>query len=68
MEVRGSPASLAATLFAHYADIALVACKPDVEEDFAIPNGTDLLAYGVRNVEAEREALGADELRNPWES
>jgi superfamily II DNA or RNA helicase len=55
--VRGSPASLAATLLAQYGSTTLVAAKPDPAGQFALPDPNDLLRYTVRNPAAEREAL-----------
>jgi superfamily II DNA or RNA helicase len=55
--VRGSPASLAATLYAEYNGISLIAAKPDPAGQFAIPDPNDLLRYTVRNLPAEQRAL-----------
>ncbi len=55
--VRGSPASLAATLKADYADIALVAGKADAAGQFALPDPGDLMRYTVRNPASESRAL-----------
>ncbi len=56
--VRGSPASLAATLSAEYAGgLALVAGKADPRGHFAHPDPADLLRYTVRNPAAEAAAL-----------
>ena len=55
--VRGSPASLAATLHAVYDQTTLVAAKPDPTGHFAIPDPNDLLRYTVRNPAAEQKAL-----------
>ncbi len=57
LAVRGSPASLAATLHAEYNGIRLIAGKPDPAGHFAIPDPEDILRYAVRNLEAERQAL-----------
>ncbi len=57
LAVKGSPASLAATLYATYGDIVLVANKPDKHENFAIPDPQDILRYTVRNPQAEQAAL-----------
>ena len=57
LRVRGSPASLAATLFARYGDIELVACKPDPKEHFSIPDPNDLMRYSIRNLAREQRAL-----------
>ncbi len=59
LAIQGSPASLAATLFARYGELELVANKPDAREHFAIPDPTDLLRYTARNPAAERAALEA---------
>ena len=57
--VKGSPASLSAELRAVYDDdIELIANKPDAEGQFAFPEEDDLLAYRVRNLPAEKRALG----------
>ena len=55
--VRGSPASLAATLFARYGEVELVACKPDAKKHFSIPDPNDLLRYSIRNPAREKRAL-----------
>ena len=55
--VRGSPASLAAILYATYNDIELIAGKPDARADFAVPDPDDLLRYTVRNMPAEKAAI-----------
>ena len=66
--VRGSPASLAATLYAVYEEtpgqaepkqqrIELVAGKPEVAGHFSIPDSDDLMRYFVRNVPHEEHAL-----------
>jgi superfamily II DNA or RNA helicase len=57
LAVRGSPASLAATLHAQYNGFDLVAGKNDPAGQFAIPDPTDLLRYMVRNMPAEQAAL-----------
>ena len=57
LRVRGSPASLAATLFARYGEIELVACKPDPKEHFSIPDPNDLMRYSIRNLAREHKAL-----------
>jgi superfamily II DNA or RNA helicase len=57
LSVQGSPASLAATLYASYGDITLTAAKPDKQEHFCIPDPDDILRYTVRNPDAERAAL-----------
>jgi len=57
IELRGSPASLAATLHAQYDGHVLVAGRGGAEGDFAIPDPNDLLRYLVRNPQAEEAAL-----------
>ena len=56
--IRGSPASLAATLYAEYGEKSLVAGKAEPANGFAVPDPDDLLRYLVRNPERERWALG----------
>ena len=55
--VKGSPASLAAVLFARYGKTELVAGKPDAREHFAVPDPDDILRYMVRNEAREKQAL-----------
>jgi hypothetical protein len=55
--VRGSPASLAATLNAEYDGKTLVAGKPDAAGRFCTPDPEDLLRYVVRSPQNERRAL-----------
>jgi superfamily II DNA or RNA helicase len=55
--LRGSPVSLAGTLYAAYDGVELVAGKPDAREHFALPDPEDLMRYTVRNTAAERQAL-----------
>lgn len=59
--VKGSPASLAATLYAVYpvpeGDVEVVAAKPDSAGHFAVPVEDDLLAFQVRDLDAERVAI-----------
>ena len=57
LAIQGSPASLAATLYATYNDIVLVAARPDKQENFAIPDKEDILRYTIRNPKAEEAAL-----------
>ena len=57
LTVRGSAASLSATLQADYGDVVLTAGKKDAREHFAIPDEEDLLRYTVRNPAAEQQAL-----------
>ncbi|MEI6563974.1 MAG: SNF2-related protein [bacterium] len=54
--VRGSPASLAGTLYSEYNGFQLVAGKNDPKGHFAIPDPHDFLRYLVRNLEAEKKA------------
>ncbi|HEY5622100.1 MAG TPA: SNF2-related protein, partial [Pontiella sp.] len=56
--VKGSPASLAATLYARYNDeVELVAGRADRRGNFAIPDPLDLLRYRIRNMAVEKEAV-----------
>ncbi len=56
--VKGSPASLAATLYAHYTDeIELVAGRADMRGNFAIPDPKDLLRYRIRNMAYEKAGV-----------
>lgn len=57
LAIRGSPASLAGTLYAEYDGISLVAAKNSPEGQFALPDPDDILRYLVRNINAEKEAL-----------
>ena len=58
LHVKGSPASLAARLYAEYeAGDALVAGRADRRGNFAIPDERDLLKYRIRNMEAEKQAV-----------
>ncbi|MBU0678512.1 MAG: DEAD/DEAH box helicase [Verrucomicrobia bacterium] len=57
LHVKGSPASMAATLYADYGDVRLVAGKADAAGQFAIPDGEDIMRYTVRNPAAEAVAL-----------
>lgn len=57
LEVRGSPASLSATLFADYGGVEWVAGEEEPEEGFALPDPDNILQYRTRNPAAEREAL-----------
>ncbi len=57
LAIRGSPASLAGTLYAEYDGLSLVAAKPSPEGQFALPDPEDILRYLVRNPEAEKRAL-----------
>ncbi|MEI6168683.1 MAG: SNF2-related protein [bacterium] len=54
--IKGSPASLAGTLYAEYNGYKLVSVKKDPQGHFAIPDPNDFLRYLVRNLEAERKA------------
>jgi superfamily II DNA or RNA helicase len=56
--LKGSQASLAATLYARYNDqIELVAGRADMRGNFAIPDPRDLLRYRIRNMAAEKKAV-----------
>ena len=56
--VKGSPASLAATLYARYDDqIELVAGRADMRGNFALPDPRDLLRYRIRNMAMEKQAV-----------
>ncbi len=55
--LRGSEASLSATLYADYEGTALIAGKPDPAGHFSIPDPEDLLRYTVRNHASETDAL-----------
>ncbi|MBU4366000.1 MAG: DEAD/DEAH box helicase [Verrucomicrobia bacterium] len=57
MEVRGSPASLAATLYADYGAITVVAGKPDPVDPLAVADPEDVFRYLTRNPEREQQAL-----------
>ncbi len=57
LEVRGSPASLSATLFAVYDGVEWVAGSVESVEDFVLPDPENILHYRTRNSEAEKEAL-----------
>ena len=57
LQVKGSPASLAATLHAEYGKYTLVAGKQDAQGHFAVPDPEDLLRFLVRNPPAEAKAL-----------
>ena len=57
LAIKGSPASLAATLFAEYNGLSLVAAKQDAAGHFALPDPDDLLRFTVRNPPAEARAL-----------
>ena len=55
--VRGSQASLSATLYADYEGIRLIAGKQDPAGQFSIPDPQDMLRFTVRNLDHERMAL-----------
>ena len=57
LAVRGSPASLSATLFARYGELEFVCSKPDPRDHFAVPDPHDLMRYMVRHPCREKEAL-----------
>ncbi|MEI7880159.1 MAG: SWIM zinc finger family protein, partial [bacterium] len=54
--IKGSPASLAGTLYAEYNGYKMVSAKNDPKGHFAIPDPNDFLRYLVRNLEAEKKA------------
>ena len=56
--VKGSPASLSATLYARYTDeVELVAGRADMRGNFAIPDPKDLLRYRIRNMAYEKAGV-----------
>jgi len=56
--VKGSPASLAATLYVRYDnEVELVAGRADMRGNFAIPDEKDILRYYIRNMPAEKKAV-----------
>jgi len=57
LKVKGSPASLSATLYAQYNDIELIANRPEAKGEFALADPDDLMGYKVRNFPAEQHAL-----------
>jgi superfamily II DNA or RNA helicase len=57
LEVRGSPASLAAVLYAEYGAITVVAGKPDPVDPLAVADPEDVFRYLTRNPEREQQAL-----------
>ena len=58
LQIKGSPASLAAKLIAVYEEgYELVAGRADRRGNFAIPDPRDLLKYRIRNMEAEKRAV-----------
>ncbi len=57
LDVRGSPASLAATLHAVYGEVTLVAGRPDPRGEFSLPDPDDIMRYRVRDLDRERQAL-----------
>ncbi len=57
MEIRGSPASLAAVLYAEYGAVAVVAGKPDPADPLAVADPEDVCRYLTRNPEREQQAL-----------
>lgn len=57
LAVRGSPASLAATLYSEYGDVQVVAAKADAAGFFSHPDPQDLMRYTVRNLDEEEDAL-----------
>ncbi len=57
LTVRGSLASLSASLNAEYGEISLAAGKPDPAGYFALPDPDNIMGYAVRNLEDEKRAL-----------
>jgi hypothetical protein len=57
LAVKGSPASLAAVLYAEYGEVTLVAGKQDAAGHFSHPDPDDLLRFHVRHPVAEAHAL-----------
>ncbi len=58
LAIKGSPASLSATLHAVYGkSVRLIANDQRAAGDFALPDPDDITCYAVRNREAEKEAL-----------
>lgn len=57
LRVKGSPASLAATLYAGYGKYVMVAGKQDPMGHFALPDPEDVLRFTVRNPPEEAKAL-----------
>lgn len=57
LEARGSPASLAATLYAEYGAITVVVGKPDPVDPLAVADPEDMFRYLTRNPEREQQAL-----------
>jgi SNF2 family DNA or RNA helicase len=57
LEIRGSQASLAATLKAEYLGVSLVAAKTEGAALFAHPDPEDIMRFTVRNLEAEKRGL-----------
>jgi len=59
LEVRGSPASLSATLFAEYEGVEWIAGAEESLDDWVSPDADNILHYRTRNLEAEKEALNS---------
>ena len=57
LQVKGSPASLSATLYASYDGYEFVACRSSGDAHFGIPDPDDLMRYTVRNLDAETRGL-----------
>jgi len=57
LEVRGSPASLAATLSAEYGAISVVAGKPGPVDPLAVADPEDIFRFLTRNPAREQQAL-----------
>ncbi|HMP88719.1 MAG TPA: DEAD/DEAH box helicase [Kiritimatiellia bacterium] len=57
LQIRGSQASLAATLHADYQGVSVVAARPDPAGHFAHPDPDDFMRFTVRNPDAEQRGL-----------
>ncbi len=57
LDLRGSPASLAATLTVLYGETAVVAGKPDPADPIAVPDPGDFYHFWTRNPAREQQAL-----------
>ncbi|NQT93039.1 MAG: hypothetical protein HQ559_09770, partial [Lentisphaerae bacterium] len=57
LKVKGSPASLSATLYVAYDGYEFVACRSAGDGHFGIPDPDDLMRYTVRNIDAETQGL-----------
>ncbi len=59
LELRGTRASLRATISALYGQHTFPAGSPDIQCEFALPDPEDLLSYNTRNLPAEEAAVAA---------